>query len=192
MKGFTVIGIDAAFANTGIAIARYDLANDEIHLNELRLIHTEADKANKKVVRKNSDDLRRASEVITGLNQAIKDADPAFAFCEVPFGAQSARAAWALGISVGLIAYVNSKVSLIQVTPKEVKEVVDTKFPDKAQMIAWAVDKYPDANWPKRAGKVVAGKAEHMADAVAAIHAGVKTDEFKRAVSMARVFTSNL
>jgi Holliday junction resolvasome RuvABC endonuclease subunit len=162
-----LMGIDAAFANTGMALGYWDVKLGRVGIEEIRLVSTEADKANKKVVRKNSDDLRRAREVVEGLRSAIAEHSPRFAFCEVPFGAQSARAAWALGISVGIIA--NVSVPVIQVTPKEVKEVVAEKFPDKAQMIAWAVKMYPDINWPKHGGKITAGKAEHMADAIAAI-----------------------
>lgn len=184
-----IMGIDAAFSNTGIVLASTDTSGN-IEVQELRLVHTEADKAGKKVVRKNSDDLRRAREVIDGLYKAIDDHNPAFVMCEVPFGAQSARAAWALGCSLGIIAAVSARVPVIQVTPKEVKDVVDSKFPDKEQMIAWAVSKYPDANWPKRAGKVVKGQAEHMADAVAALHAGVRTDEFQRTISTLRAMRS--
>lgn len=188
MVRIPILGIDAAFANTGIVLAEYDIETNTVFVKELRLVQTTADKANKKVVRKNSDDLRRAAEAITAVDKAIEDHKPVFAVVEVPFGAQSARAAWALGIAVGIIAHVASKVSLIQVTPKEVKDVVGEKFPDKAQMIAWAYRNYPDANWPmqKRGGKleIVAGKAEHMADGVAAVHAGIVTDEFKRTVSM--------
>lgn len=182
-----ILGIDAAFANTGLALAYYDVDSETVEVADLRLIKTEADKAGKKVVRKNSDDLRRAAEVIVGSDKALVDHQPAFAFAEVPTGAQSARAAWALGIAVGLIAHTASKVPLIQVTPKEVKDVTGEKFPDKAQMIDWAVRKHPNAPWPKRGGKIVAGQAEHLADAVAAIHAGLQTDEFRRAVSMIRV-----
>ncbi len=182
-----VIGIDAAFANTGIALGFYDVQAGRIEMQELRLVSTTADKVNKKVVRKNSDDLRRAGEVLRFVDAAIADHQPKFAFCEVPFGAQSARAAWALGISVGLIAHVMTQVPLIQVTPKEVKDVVAEKFPDKAQMISWASKTYPDLNWPTRSGKIVAGKAEHMADAVAAIHAGVLTDDFRRTIAMLSV-----
>ena len=187
-----ILGIDAAFANTGIILASYNADTSEVTINDLRLVQTKADKADKKVVRKNSDDLRRAGETLNALDMAIANHTPSIAFCEVPFGAQSARAAWSLGIAVGLIAHVASKVPLIQVTPKEVKDVVNTKFPDKAQMIEWAVNKYPDVNWPRRGGKIVAGQAEHMADAIATIHAGIRTDDFRRSVAFAAKITSRM
>lgn len=181
------IGIDAAFSNTGIVLGEYDLLTRKPAMRELRLVTTEADKAGKKVVRKNSDDVRRAREIVRGLQGAIEDHKPKFAFVEVPMGAQSARAAWSLGIAVGIIAMVAEQVSLIQVTPKEVKEVVGIPHADKAEMIAWAHNAYPGVNWPVRGGKVIAGKAEHLADAIAAVHAGIKTDEFQRTVSMLSV-----
>ena len=183
MKTIKLLGIDAAFANTGMALCEYELETGSIIVNELRLCKTEADKANKKVVRKNSDDLRRTSESIDALDQAIDEFAPSFAICEVPTGTQSARSAWCLGIAVGVIGHVAKRVPLIQVTPKEVKDVTGLKFPDKAEMIEWASTKHPGANWPMQTVKgvksIVAGKAEHMADAVAVVHAGVRTTEFR-------------
>lgn len=183
-----ILGLDPAFSNTGIVLAEYDLRRATIAIKELRLVHTESDKAGRKTVRKNSDDLRRATETLRALDLAIADHQPSFAFCEVPIGAQSARAAWSLGIAVGLIAHVGSLVPLIQLTPKEVKDVTGEVQPDKADMIRWASKMYPAANWPRKSnGSIIAGKAEHMADATAAIHAGVLTDEFRRTVSLLRV-----
>lgn len=53
----------------------------------------------------------------------------------------------------------------------------------KEEMISWAMLQHPEANWPMRTEhgkqKVVSGQAEHMADAVATIHAGVDTPNFR-------------
>jgi len=180
-----LIGLDAAFANTGIVLGGYDMKSGAIIVDELRLVTTAADKANKKVVRKNSDDLRRAKEIIEGIERAIADHKPSFVMVEVPTGTQSARSAWSLGIAVGVIAGI--KRPLIQVTPKEVKDVTGEKFPDKEQMIAWAHRNWPAANWPMRGGRIVASQAEHMADACAVIAAGCKTEEFKRSLAMLQI-----
>ncbi|QNK01738.1 hypothetical protein [Dyella telluris] len=189
-----VLGLDAAFAHTGMAFAEVDLSGTvisdaHIAVTRVELIKTEADKESKKVVRKNSDDLRRAREIVTGVRQAVEEHGIHLVCCEVPTGTQSARASWALGIAVGTLAAIDQP--LIQVLPREVKEAVGDKYADKDEIIAWASGKYPTINWPmsKKKGQmsITVGQAEHMADAVAVIHAATKTAEFNR---MAAVYRS--
>ena len=52
----------------------------------------------------------------------------------------------------------------------------------KSEMIDWAVDMHPDANWPlykrDKSWYISEAKAEHMADALAAIYAGAETKQF--------------
>lgn len=186
-----VIGIDPAFSNTGVCRGIITVDNNDFKLEVvgLDLIHTEADKANKKVVRKNSDDLRRAKETARQLKTIIKDWQPTCIFAEVPTGAQSARAAWALGIAVGVLGSIEEPI--IQVLPREVKEAVGERYAGKDEIIDWAIRTYPDANWAWRntkTGRVqVKSTNEHLADAVAAIHAGMLTDEFQRVAAMLRV-----
>ena len=58
-----------------------------------------------------------------------------------------------------------------------------SKTASKDDMITWAVSQYSDANWltTKRGGHdIVTKKNEHLADAVAAVHAGMKTDLFQQ------------
>ena len=87
------------------------------------------------------------------------------------------------GICVGILA--NSALPLIQVDPSEVKlATVGNRTASKADMIAWAVGLYPDADWLQdRSGSLIAAN-EHLADAVASIHAGMKTSEFRAATAM--------
>lgn len=182
-----LLGVDAAFSNTGLVVAEFDIHTNQMQVLDMILVTTEADKANKKTVRKNSDDLRRAGQIIRTLDEVLMQYNPQFAIVEVPSGTQSARSSWALGIAVGCIAHLESKVPIVQVSPMEVKNVVSTKHPDKSHMIAWAVDRYPDAPWPRKAGGgVTVTKAEHLADAVAALHAGVQTNQFQSFISMMR------
>ena len=104
-----VVGVDSAFSNMGLARASIDLRTGSILINSLRLISTEAQA--KKVVRKSSDDLRRARE----LHGALSEFAPGslVAFAEVPHGSQSGRASWALGIAVGVLA--SCPIPMIQV-----------------------------------------------------------------------------
>lgn len=54
---------------------------------------------------------------------------------------------------------------------------VGSKTASKQEMIEWAMHHHPEANWPmktrNKALSVITGSAEHMADAIAAIHAGL-------------------
>lgn len=187
-KTIRVLGIDAAFVNVGLALAEVtiDRSVSQINVQDLRLVRTEADKDSKKKVRKNSDDLRRAREVVRAIRYAIQEWDVHMVAVEVPTGAQSARAAWSLGMAVGILASID--VPTIEVLPREVKLVTGERHADKDMMIEWAIANHPSAPWSYRtlAGKQVqvSSTNEHLADAVAAIHAGTRTEEFKRMAMM--------
>lgn len=191
-KSIRVMGLDPAFANVGVFLAEVDLATGSITGHRLELITNSADKANKKVVRKNSDDLRRAKETVAQLQYLMREWEPSFIFAEIPSGAQSARAAWALGIAVGVLA--GLPCPIIQLLPREVKEVTGQKHPDKQDMMNWAYKAFPDLNWitHKRGGENVpsASKNEHLADACAVTVAGVATDEFKSVLSMIKAMAA--
>ena len=184
MSIIRVAGIDPAFANMGIARVLLNLETMATEIEDLILIETEKDDTKK--VRANSDDLRRAMELHQGMHAALKDC--VLAFSEIPSGAQDAKSARGLGIAVGVVA--SCPVDLVQVQPLEVKMAsVGIKTATKPQIIAWGTNLYPDAPW-KRARKSQTGKFtlnnEHLADAVAAVHAGIKTPEFKRTLSILR------
>lgn len=131
-----------------------------------------------KQVRKNTDDLHRARQLHTAITEFLLDVD--MVCVEIPVGSQSARAMASYGMSIGVLASI--KVPMIQVTPSEVKiAAVGNKTATKQQMIDWAARTYPDTPWPTRTQKGVTkllGTNEHIADALAAIHAGCRTDEF--------------
>ena len=169
------IAIDAAFANMGLA--RITLRSDggpwQVSCDDLRLISTERE--DKKEVRKSSDDLRRA----TILYQALKDwsGGAQIAFAEVPSGSQSAAAARALGIAVGVLG--GCPLPIIEVSPMEVKRLFGPgrKGAPKAQIIDWAVKKWPRAPWLRNKGRIIQAN-EHLADAMATVVAGIKTPAF--------------
>ena len=75
-------------------------------------------------------------------------------------------------------------------TPTEVKLAgAGKKTATKEEMINWAASQYPKANWlyQKRNGvKCLVNKNEHLADAVAAIHAGIQSETFKQLLSFQR------
>lgn len=176
-----VAGIDPSMSNFGLVRGVLDLKEGSFSIDRLLLAETKAaDKATRKVVRKNSDDLNRAVMAHRAMMDFIQDTS--LIFVEIPVGSQSARAMASYGMCIGILAAIQKP--LIQVTPTEVKlAATGKKTATKAEMIDWATTRYPDAEWlrHKSRGEMVLGnKNEHLADAVAAIHAGCRTEEFNR------------
>lgn len=187
MISIEALGVDAAFANMGLVRATIVVMSPDniaVRVHDMRLVSTTADE-NKKVVRKSSSDLRRAQELSQALSAACKHVQ--YVFAEIPSGAQSAAAARALGIAVGVLA--GAPVPLIEVSPGEVKAAVSDgmkqrKAPSKAEVIAWAHQRWPDAPWLQdKKGKLLNAN-EHLADALAVIMAGCATQEFKRMIPL--------
>lgn len=179
-----VVGFDPSLNNFGLAQAT--LALDDLSIRVDRLILPQTESEGGKQVRKNSDDLRRATVLHAAMVEACEGAS--FAIAEVPVGSQSARAMASYGICVGVLA--GCPIPLIQVSPSEVKLVATGyKNATKDEMIEWAMSKYPYANWIMRKSNGVmkpTAANEHLADAVAAIEAGIKTQQFKQAISILR------
>lgn len=168
--------MDPSLRNWGLAAALLDLDTGILECPVLDLIETK-DLAGKQV-RQNSNDLHTAEQLATAALAAARKAK--VVFVEVPVGSQSARAMASYGVCVGVLGAVRAEgIPLIEVTPLEVKlSLTGLKTATKDQMIIAAMHLYPDANWPQHRGKVT-NKAEHMADAIAAIHAGVRTPVFQ-------------
>lgn len=173
-------GVDPALANFGLAKADYNMNTGAVTPVTLKLSHTE--KRTGKQVRQNSDDLRRAWEHCHNIEEWLKDCTVVFA--EIPTGSQSARGAFSNGVSLGILAGVALHNRLIQLLPHEVKmAVTGSKVASKEEMIEWGVEKYPTLPWIRHRGKVTAAN-EHLADALATIVAGIKTEEFKNMLAM--------
>lgn len=182
-----LVSIDAGFANMGFCRAEcipQPTGGTLCDVKGIRLVSTEAAKT--KSVRRSSDDFRRAQELAMAVWEETKDAD--IAFCEIPSGTQSARASWALGIALGVLT--NVKCSVIQITPTQTKLAGHgTSTATKEEMIDWAARTYPTLSWIKGKGKKkgqLSPRNEHIADAVAIMHAGIETSDFKALVDLSR------
>ncbi len=177
---FRAIGIDMALANMGLVAV--DIDGERVTCCDLTLVSTENQKG--KAIRASSDDLRRASELYAALTGYARQHGASIAFAEVPSGSQSATAARALGIAVGVLAC--CPIPVIQVAPMEVKRIVQSNPKakvSKEEIIAWARKRWPDANWltHKSRGAVVYNNSnEHLADALATIIAGLATPQFQQ------------
>lgn len=180
-----IMGIDPALQNTGMAIATYDLSNGALEVTHLELAQTRPGKDGK-VVRKSSDDMARARLLVSEIRRVVAIHKPTFGVAEIPTGCQSSRGSFSNGVCCGLLASV--PLNLIEVSPTEVKMAsAGSKTASKAQMIEWAVGRWPNAGWHTKKQKGVVSllaSNEHMADACAAIAAGILTPQFSQAVAM--------
>mgnify|MGYP000397922590 CR=1 FL=1 len=198
MRSIKVAGIDPSLTHTGIAKGRYELDTGNLTIERVLCVRTEAETG--KTVRRNSDDLRRASVMTQALYDEVGDCD--IIFSEIPTGAQSARAALAFGIVVGAMAGITTspgfKPAFVQVLPHQVKSSIPggTKNTSKEEIIEWAVQSWPGAGWIEAAkGRKfdfpdlklkLGGDAEHPADACAAINAGLLTDDCRNLLALFR------
>jgi hypothetical protein len=130
----------------------------------------------------------------TASMRSLKDC--VVAFGEIPSGAQHARSAFGFGVAVGVLA--SCKIPLFEVMPLETKlGSVGIKTADKPDIIRWAAELYPEAPWqryeaPTR-GKKPHAKGdlhddnEHVADAIAIVHAGICLPEFKQSLAFFKI-----
>lgn len=177
-----VCGMDPSLRNWGLAVGYYNLDTKDLTIKGLGLTNPVIPTG--KQVRQNSLDLEAALQLYKGAVATARDAHAVFV--EVPVGSQSARAMASYGICVGVLGALRAEnVPFFEVTPTEVKLAsAGSKTATKEQMIKWATNKHPEANWPtyKENGAVLISeaKAEHMADAVAAIYAGITCKTFQQ------------
>ena len=178
-----VAGFDPSFTNWGIAEGELDLDTGYLENVRLEIVSTEKGKA--KQVRTNSDDLQRCEELARKALEVGRRCKAIFV--EVPVGSQNASGMKAYGVVCGILGTLRAEgIQIIEVTPTEVKKTfTGNKNATKEQMIAQAVQLYPDANFPMHRGQI-ASKAEHVADALAAIHAGVSTPIFQNLLRILR------
>lgn len=177
-----VVGLDPSLRNWGVAVGTYDIVAKALTIQRLDVLNPVISTGKK--VRQNSLDLESAHQLYKGAAAAVKDAHAVFV--EVPVGSQSARAMASYGICVGVLGAVRGEgTPFFEVTPTEVKLAgFGTKTATKQEMIKWAVAKHPEAGWPtyKQNGTMLVSeaKAEHQADAIAAIYAGIACVPFQQ------------
>ena len=175
MGNITIAGVDPALANFGLAKGTLDLDTGILDLTHLELIRTS--KTKDKQLRRNVDDLERCRKLYNGLSAFLEEVD--IMCVEAPVGSQNSRAAASYGACIGILSAVQTP--MIIVTPDQVKiAAISNKKATKKEMIEWGRKTYPNADWLNTLND------EHLADAVAAIHAGVQTDQFNQAKAFMR------
>lgn len=182
LSAIKVVGLDSSLRNWGIAQGSVVLGQpDSLQIHVVDVINPSLSKG--KQVRQNSLDLESAKQLCEGAIKAAKGAQAIFV--EVPVGSQSARAMASYGVCVGVLGSLKAMgIPIFEVTPAEVKLAGAGKATaSKLEMINWAVAKHPEAPWPtyKKHGEVHinTAKAEHQADATAAIYAGMACSSFQ-------------
>lgn len=188
IPGIRVVGMDPSMRNWGISKGVL-VPGVGISISEVSVLQPVLPKG--KQVRQNSSDLESAYQLCLG---ALKAAEGAQAiFIEVPHGSQSARAMASYGVCVGVLGALRATgIPFFEVTATEVKLASHgSRTATKEQMIAWAMKTHPEANWPtyKQNGELLVSeaKAEHMADATAAIYAGLACNSFKQMLPFIQV-----
>lgn len=181
-----VLGMDPSLRNWGLSIGTYDLETKKLQIQKLDVIRPVLPTG--KQTRQNSQDLEAAKQLTLAAVQAAKQVQATFV--EVPVGSQSARAMASYALCVGVLGAMRAGgIPFIEVTPGEVKAAaVGKSTATKKEMIAWAVAQHPEVKWPtyKKNGQdlITEDLAEHMADATAAIHAGLRTNTFQQALTL--------
>jgi Holliday junction resolvasome RuvABC endonuclease subunit len=177
-----VVGQDPSLRHWGLSKGVYDTETLQLILTDVLV--TEPNLPKGKQIRQNSLDLEAAKQLCEGALKASHGAQAIF--IEVPVGSQSSRAMASYGICVGIIGSLRaSGIPVFEVTPAEVKLAGPGKLTaSKMEMIQWAMDKHPEANWPtyrqKGATLINTSRAEHQADATAAIYAGIASNPFQQ------------
>lgn len=180
MSKIRLVGFDPSLRNWGYAIADYCQETRKLTMVSIGVIQPII--SQDKQVRQNSKDIETSMKLMEAATAAAIDAR--LVFVEVPVGSQNARAMLAVGVCMGILgAFRSLGYPIVEVTPTEVKvTATGSRTATKQQMIKWAMDKHPEANWPMQTIKgeqhVVESKAEHMADAIGAIYAGMQLPIF--------------
>ena len=185
MSLIRVVGFDPSLRNWGVATGSIDMDRGVLVLDHVDVIQPALPTG--KQVRQNSLDLEAANQLCSASLNYAKGAQAIFV--EVPVGSQSARAMASYGICVGILGALRATgIPFFEVTPTEVKLITKDRNATKIDMIEWAMAQHPEAPWPmfKQNGvvQVSQAKAEHMADATAAIYAGVRTTSFKQSLHL--------
>lgn len=184
----SLVGYDPSLRNWGVSVGYFDTASKVLEIKSLQVLSPTITK--NKQVRQNSMDLESAQQLNASATTIAYGAGAVFV--EVPHGSQSSRAMASYGICVGVLGSLRAQgIPFFEVTAREVKMAsVGSEQATKTEMINWAMTKHPEAPWPKVTRKgvvsVSSAQAEHMADATAAIYAGLACQPFQQMLSMLR------
>lgn len=182
MAKLTVVGMDPSFRNWGMTKGTYDTETGKFDLTDSLVVKTEKQQTKSG---RNLLDIADAECLIKAVYPYTKGADVVCIEC--PVGSQNAEGMKAYAICVAIIACLKcAGLNIIITTPMQGKAVVTGLTDPKAnaalnitkkEVIQWVADNHPEFPLPtyKRHGEQVInmGEAEHICDAVIALHAGL-------------------
>lgn len=177
-----VVGFDPSLRNWGVAKGIYHPLENRLVINYLNVIKPTISEG--KAVKQNFKDMEAGQQLTAAAWEAMQDTQAIFA--EVPHGSQSSRAMVSYGVCVGVLgALQTSGIAFYPVSESDVKKATTgNREAKKEETIAWMMERHPEAPWPMQTqhGKqtVIASKAEHMADAIGAIYAGIASKTFQQ------------
>lgn len=180
-----VMGFDPSMRNWGLAVANLDMDELEFEVTHIDVITNKLDKSKKKQVRKSSQNFDRAKRLHKSVLAEIEEHKPKALFVEMPHGSQNASSQLSYAMCITVIGAIANQTGLpvFQLSEAENKKAMGLKGAiTKQDMIDAVREVHPDAPWAKhkRNGEMVytEGFNEHAADAIAAIRAGLETEEF--------------
>jgi Holliday junction resolvasome RuvABC endonuclease subunit len=166
-----VVGLDPSLRNLGIAKGFFDTETKKLTIDFCITISPNVPKGSMRV---GTRDILRVRHLLDALAEHIKEADIVIA--EIPIGSQSASAMKSYAVCIALMAVAQKIMGkLVEVTPQQVKTIVGNPKATKADVIHWVQKKHPEAPLERYRDSINAAKAEHQADAIVAIYAGLKT-----------------
>lgn len=170
-----VFGIDSGLATFGIAAV--DLAGTP-RLVDAGVFTSEPSK--KKLNVRSQDDLARRVRELSAYVETWTKAHNPIALClEAPSWPRAADASAKLGAAFGVVYTTAQRLALplVQALPVDVKlAVCRSKKATKDDVIAAVERLHPDVCWPSRTGLW-----EHVADAIAVVHACLDSDTLRMA-----------
>lgn len=170
----TFVTIDPSLCNTAVVKGRIE---DDVLIPEDCYVHITEQPKNKKQVRASSILINRGRSILTTAKDWVEEAKPDIIFAETPSGSQSHSGAISYAVSCMFIASLTSPAP-IEITPQEVKNVLGKGKYTKKQIIAYVEKRYPNFLPRKSNGEIHEGQSEHIADAIVAAEAGIKTTQY--------------
>lgn len=161
----TVISMDPGLASYGWAVIELGAVNTADRVVAVGVIRTKKTAARHGLLVAH-DDVRRCEHIIDELLELVKKHKPAVLCAELPSGAQSARAAAALGMAKAIVAAIKTitGLPLLACSPAELKQAVcGAKTASKVDVQEGLMKLYSGITWPRRKGDI-----EHAADALGA------------------------
>jgi len=182
----SVLGFDPSMTHWGVAGGIYNTKSGTLKIKTIDCIIPV--KITTKSAFTNTVDIDVGKQLFKQVLSVAEQHDIIFA--EVPVGTRSSRGMCAYGMCcqlIGALEILNNPC--IQVTASQVKKALHgNPKASKHEMIAAAFKQYPNLNWPTHQANgrpvMTGGKAEHMADAIGAILAGLQTNQFQSLLSI--------